>query len=439
MKRTLFGVFVSAVFALQLFGQANPTQTQDQGADPTQSFASPLGLGTGATLAVTGKGASVTASIERQVVSPAVNFWQVAVLGTTNKNGQTVVFSSRDADAPGFKGKVGLGKSSFIKQRPIYTKTGGDFLREAWCRDLLAVVNKTLTAPATTIQRGTTCHDAILAVQAALANSPGLNADTKTVDTLVVTQLAGISDGVTLSQQAAVCNALKTQANLYQFCPDSSKVIKSVEDQRTVYPELYSGIVLGQPGKLQWKIWGSWAPTLTSADYRAVNNGVADLVTKLHWTQLLNTGLGDLAFYYGRLALGAEGGFGQTVQISTQNVCSNLTSGTFTSQKCDTAMIGKPNPTNAWMGSATLELTPLPILGKGALINPGVQTVFSYTAPTSGGHTSELAVPFFFAPSVAPMKFVFGVQPTWDWNTDPKVGNKFSVTLFIGARPEITK
>lgn len=73
MKRTLLAVFVSAVFAVQVFAQANPTQTQDQGADPTQSFSSPLGLGTGATLAVTEKGASVTASVERQVVTRAID------------------------------------------------------------------------------------------------------------------------------------------------------------------------------------------------------------------------------------------------------------------------------------------------------------------------------------------------------------------------------
>jgi hypothetical protein len=37
------------------------------------------------------------------------------------------------------------------------------------------------------------------------------------------------------------------------------------------------------------------------------------------------------------------------------------------------------------------------------------------------------------------MKFAFGIEPIWHWNTDPKVGKKFSVALFFGARPEITK
>jgi len=429
--------------AVQLVAQTNTTQTQDQGTDATQSFASALGLGTGATLAVSEKGTSVTASVERQISSSNINFWQLAISGTTNKNGQATVFSSHEADAPGFKGKIGFGKSSFIRQRPIYTATGGDFLRAAWCRDLLSLVNKTLTSPAV-ITRSTTCAAAVAAIQNALNAAGGLNAETRAADKLVVDQLVSITqppngDIISLVQQASVCNALKAQATFYQFCPDSGKTIKSVEDQRGTYPELYNNMVLGQPSAFQWKAWLSWAPAVTSTDYRAVNNGVADLATKLHWTQLLNTGVGDLAFYFRKVALGVEGGFGQTVQITTQNVCNNITSGTFTSQKCDTAMIGKPKPTNAWVSSATLEIYPLPIFGHATPITPGIQAVFSYTAPTTGGHSSELAVPIFLAPTVAPMKFVFGVQPTWDWNTDPKVGKKFAVTLFVGARPEITK
>jgi hypothetical protein len=79
--------------------QPGQTQTQDQGADPTQSFVSPLGLGTGAVVAVTAKGTSVSAVVERQMIAP-VNFWQVGVSGTTDKNGQAQVYSSSDKDAP---------------------------------------------------------------------------------------------------------------------------------------------------------------------------------------------------------------------------------------------------------------------------------------------------------------------------------------------------
>jgi hypothetical protein len=103
------------------------------------------------------------------------------------------------------------------------------------------------------------------------------------------------------------------------------------------------------------------------------------------------------------------------------------------------AMIGKPNLTNAWMGSSALQFYPIPVLGKGTLFNPGLQVNFSYVAPTTGGHSSELALPFYLAPSASPMKFVFGIQPTWDWNTNPKIGNKFTIAVFVGARPEIVK
>jgi len=415
--------------------QAGQTQTPDQGADPTQNFVSPLGLGTGAIVSVTSKGTSVSAAVERQMISP-LNFWQVGVSGTTDKNGQALVYSSSDKDAPGFKAKIGIGHSSFIKLRPIYTATGGDFVREVWCRDLVNVVNKTLGPAAASVPPGAHCADAVKQVGAALEKSPP-EPKTADLDKQVISLLGGITSTVTMDQQAVVCNKLKDQAAFYQFCP--AKLAKSVEEQRKNYPALYSEMVLGQPSPFQWKAWGSWAPTLTSVDYRAVQAGVPDLADKHQWTHLLNTVLGDIALYRGRLAFGVEGGFGQTVQVKTQNVCNTTTSGTYTAQQCDMAMIGQPNPKNAWMGSSTLELNPLPVLGKGSLLSPGIQAVYSYVAPTSGGHSSELAVPFYLAPNVAPMKFVFGVEPIWDWNTDPKVGNKFSVALFIGARPEITK
>jgi hypothetical protein len=436
MTRNLVLTFFCLTLSLTSFAQTKTqTQTQDQGTDPTQSFVSPLGLGTGATLSVNSNGTTGSAAFERQVISPAVNFWQVAISGTIAKNGQALAYSSSDTDAPGFKGKFGIGRSSFIKERPIYTATGGDFLRQAWCRDLLAVVNKSLVTKAASIPKSADCNTAVGLVQVALTASPPADPKAAALDNQVVGQLAAIASTLTLDQQSAECNLLKEQAAFYQFCP--AQLYKSVEEQRKNYPDLYSKIVFGQPSTFQWKAWGSWAPTLTSVDYRAVNAGVPDLATKLQWTQLLNTGLADFAFYYGPLEFGIEGGYGRTVQVTTQNVCSNTVSGTFTAQQCDMAMVGKPNPKNAWMSSATLNLNPLPVLGKGALMSPGVQIIFSYVAPTSGGHSSEIAVPFYLAPTKSPMKFVFGIQPTWDWNTNPKVGNKFFISLFFGARPEL--
>jgi hypothetical protein len=430
MTRIIVLAFACLIFGLTCFAQTKgQTQTQDQGTDPTQNFVSPLGLGTGATLAATSKGTSVSAAFERQLVSSTVNFLQVGISGTTDKNGQALVYSSHEADAPGFKGKIGIGRSSFIKERPIYTATGGDFLRQAWCRDLLSVVNKSLAAKAVSIPRGADCSTVVRLVQAALMASPPADPKAAALDNQVVVQLAGIASTLTMDQQSTECDALKDQPTFYQFCP--AQLYKSVEEQRKNYPELYAKTVFGQPSTFQWKVWGSWAPSLSSVDYRAVNAGVPDLATKLQWTRLLNTGLGDFAFYYGPFEFGIEGGYGQTVQVTTQNVCKNVMSGTFTAQQCDTAMVGKPNPKNAWISSATLNLNPLPAMGKGALVNPGVQIIFSYVAPTSGGHSSEIAAPFYL------IKFVFGIQPTWDWNTDPKVGNKFFISLFFGARPEI--
>jgi hypothetical protein len=409
-------------------------------ADPTQSFVSPLGPGTGATLGVTQKGTEITAAIAGQLVNLPVTFWQLGISGTTNTNGQATLFSSSDADAPGFKGKFGLGKSSFFKKRLEFTSTAGDFRRQAWCRDLLDVIDKGLPSHAS-IGSSVTCKDAIDLERNQLTASPPVDPITKApdpktagADDFVLRSLASIVDNLTPPAQLLLCEDLKSLSNFYAVCPSGADY-KSVEDERRKYSGLDT-YTMDVPGKFQWKLWGSWAPTLTSTSYRPVTDGVADLSNKQNWTQLLNTGVGDVALYYGNLAFGVEGGFGQTVQIKPQNICNNTIMGTYTAQQCDMAVIGKPNPQNAWVGSTTLQLSPL---GKGAILSTGAQAIFSYVAPTSGGHSSELALPFYLAPSATRMSFVVGIQPTWDWNTDPKIGNKFYISVFAGARPSVSK
>ena len=117
------------------------------------------------------------------------------------------------------------------------------------------------------------------------------------------------------SDQGAVRCVRRTQRSSVgvQTLPGLRGTIKSPEDQRKSYPELYRYILSGEPRKFQWKAWGSWAPTVTSVDYRAVTGEVADLADKHQWTQLLNAGLGDLLHSItASWPLGVEGGFGQT-------------------------------------------------------------------------------------------------------------------------------
>lgn len=200
-----------------------------------------------------------------------------------------------------------------------------------------------------------------------------------------------------------ICEAtLKSNADFYKFCPDSGKPQKTVEEEHDTYSGLDT-YVEQAPSKFQWKIWSSWTPVLTSTSYRPVTNGVADLSNKQNWTQLLNSGVGDLAIYYGSLAVGVEGGYGKTVDIKTQNVCNNTVSGTFTAQQCSMAMLGKPSPKNSWLASTTLQIAPLPIFHKAAPLTTGTQVRFNYAAPTAGGHSSELAVPVYLSPSTTQM------------------------------------
>jgi hypothetical protein len=423
-----------------------PCLAQEKGSDATQSFVSPLGPGTGATVVITQKSTDITAAVQRQMNSRGVNFWQFGISGALDKNGQQSVYSSYEPDAPGFKAKLGVGRSSFYKLRPDLDQTSTAFLGQAWCRDILNTVNQLLPHPAL-VANGATCKEALQAVMTAFALSPPVDTagkpDAKAIaeDTLAFNQLGAAADVLDEKTRKNICGIFhKAGSDLFKTCPDSGQKTKELTEQQEAYPDLAKRVVvLGEPPNFQWKLWGSWAPTLTSAPYRAVTDGVADLATKQTWTKLLNTGVGDFAAYYGAWAFGLEAGYGQTVQITTQNICKNTTSDSYTAQKCDLAMLGQPKPTNAWMFSGTLQVSPLPGLGKGTSISPGAEIVFSYSAPTSGGHTSELGVPFYFGSSTAPMSFVFGIQPTWDWNTDPKIGNKFSVSLFAGARPGVTK
>jgi hypothetical protein len=445
-KHNLLAILFTASIA------ASAQAPQDKGSDATQSFVSPLGLGTGATLAVTSKGTDVKAAVARQIANSPINFWQVGFSGTTDKNGQAAVYSSRDSDAPGFKAKVGVGWSSFVKLRPVYTGHAADFLLQAWCRDMVTGVDKSLRANRTPpvdqvaiIPADATCRNAVDLEQKALETTPPVNPSGQPDDnaaktnTLVLKQLDRIADNLTPVNQTTACLALKDAGAFWDLCPDSGKKIKTLSDQQKAYPDINKSVTVSAPSEFQAKLWASWAPTLNSASYRPVTNGVADLSNKQNWTKLLNVGLGDIALYYGPVAFGVEGGYGQTVQIKTQNICNNTTSATYIAQQCDTAMVGMPQPSNSWLLSSVLQVTPLPVLGRGATIVPAAQVQYSYVAPLSGGHSSELALPIYLAPALSPMSFVFGIQPTWDWSTDPKVGNKFFVSLFVGARPTLSK
>jgi hypothetical protein len=417
------------------------SQSKDSSTDATQSIVSPLGMGTGATLAVTQKGTDVTAAIARQMVNSPINFWQVGVFGSLNKNGQQEIYSSSDADAPGFKAKVGVGHSSMIRTWHEWNASAGVFMLHAWCVDLVAAVGETLPDHhAPDLKTAADCRQAVNIGRQALAQFPPVdlagNVDQKNmeVDQDVLNRLSAAADHLTGQDQANICSALASSTKLFQTCTNP----KGLNDEQKKYPALAANKkVTGEPSELQWKAWASWLPTVTSTPYRPLVGGVYDLSNKQNWTKLLNAAVGDVALYYGRIALGVEGGYGQTAKIVTQNVCNNTVSGTYTAQQCDIAMLGEPKPVNSWLASTTLQITPLPILAKGVPLTPGAEVTFSYTAPTSGGHSSELAVPIYLAPATSPLSFVIGLQPTWDWNTDPKVGNKFSVTLFVGARPPV--
>ena len=97
------------------------------------------------------------------------------------------------------------------------------------------------------------------------------------------------------------------------------------------------------------------------------------------------------------------------MQIVQQNVCNNTTSERYRAevQHGDGRQAG---PKNSWIASSTLQVVPLPFLAKGTGLTTGAQIQFSYTVPTSGGHSSEIAVPLYLSPSTKQVSYVVGVQ-----------------------------
>jgi hypothetical protein len=422
---------------------AAPTTPADSGstggADATQNFVSPLGLGSGATISVTQKGVSATASVESQFVSPWVNYWQLGLSGTTNTNGQAAVYSSTDTGAPGFKGKLGIGRSSFLAtDTHLYTAAAGKLKAEVWCINVAAKLAGFNISQFDAAQL-TSCRPIVERAIAVVQALPS-GADPKTTATtlaLLQELQQGLADESAIED--AVCNKLKTASTAaYSACPDSGAVDISVEDLGRIYSNIYARIVrpTALPA-LYYKISFNYSPSLVSTDYRAVTNGVANLATNSHWSSLLNAFAVDGSLYYKAWSFGLEAAYGKTVNIVEQNVCNTTTSGTFTAQQCKNAMIGKPNPANTASATGAISFTPASNAAATRLFRPGLELVAYFEHPDSGGHKTQLSLPLYMAPISAPLKFVIGLQPMWTWTTEPKQTNDFSVFLFVGARPSV--
>jgi hypothetical protein len=420
--------------------QPNSSSTGTGGADSTQSFVSPLGLGSGATIAVMQKGATAAASIEQQLTASWVNFWQLGLSGATNTNGQAAVYSSTDTGAPGFKGKLGFGHSSFqATDTRAYTAAGRRLKGEVWCINVAAKLAG-LSLARSDAARYTSCKpmiDAAMATLAALPSGVDAKSAATKVDVLKDLQAALFDEA---AAEDRICKTLKAaSAEAYNACPDSGAIDLSVEDLGQIYPTLYSQIVqVAALPALYYKLSLNWSPTLVSTDYRSVVNGVPNLATNEHWSRVLNAVAMDASVYYKAWSFGLETAYGKTVSIVEQNVCNTTTSGTFTAQQCKNAMIGEPDPMNTASVTGAISFTPAANSKTAALIRPGFEAVAYFERPSgTDGHKTQISLPLYMAPISAPLKFVIGLEPIWTWNTEPKQKNDFSVVLFVGARPNV--
>jgi hypothetical protein len=409
-------------------------------ADATQSFISPLGLGSGATISVTQKGATATAAIDQQFQASVVNFFQAGLSGTTNTNGQASVYSSTDSGAPGLKGKVGVGYSSFQGTKTAdYTAASDRFKGEVWCINVAAKLAG-LSISSKEAAALPSCAPVIAAAQAALAKLPaGKDAKTIEAEQAVLSELQkGLSNEAATEQ--AVCPTLKpVSAEAFNACPDSGAPDIGVSDVGNIYTALYARIV--EPTflpALYFKASLNWSPNLVSTDYRSVTNGVPNLATSEHWSSLLNAVAADGSLYYKAWSFGAEAAYGKTVDIKQQNVCKTQTNGAYTAQSCENAMIGRPEPVNTASGTAALSYAPAGTSSIARLFRPGIELLGYFEHPSgAGGHKTELSLPLYLTPIATPLKAVIGLQPMWTWNSETGQKNDFSVLLFVGARPSV--
>src|SRR6185436_20804788 len=85
-----------------------------EGSDAVQGLGSPFQVGPGVTFLITQDKKTLTAGLSGQRPGHKINFWQFGLTGTTNDEGQALVYSTLDTDAPGMKAKIGFGHSSFL-------------------------------------------------------------------------------------------------------------------------------------------------------------------------------------------------------------------------------------------------------------------------------------------------------------------------------------
>jgi hypothetical protein len=424
----------SAAFGADSAG-SNGSQPQGaaQTADATQNFVSPLGAGNGGTLSVTDKSAVISATIDQSF--DRSGFWQVGVSGAADKNNTALVYDSSDTDAPGFKAKIGGGYSSFQSVVTTdYTRDSAKFLREAWCMDIVKSINHTLSSPLA-VSNSDACGAVIASLQQAISEkSLSSNVDAKTLPA-IARILSDLTTAPYLSDD--LCGEIKQHAkDAYDYCPGSGKPIKTAYDQSTVYAAAYASLMQAPLPTFYYKVSLNYTPTLVSTDYRAVVGGVPDLADSHHWQRFLSAGALDLSFYDAAWSGGLELGYGDTVTITQSNVCNTTTSGSYSSQTCKMAMIGEPAPVETFSATMTIQNSTLlsPLTSGG--FRPGFQLVAHYERPTDGSsHLAYVSVPIYAASPSSPLKLVFGIEPMWMWNTNPKVGNSFNVTLFVGARP----
>jgi hypothetical protein len=433
---------VAGIIVLLTARSAAPQEEKKaSGGDETQSFDSPLPLAGGFTLAASKDKTTVTLAMTSTVAAPGL-FWQFGISGTADK-GESTVFTNADGFAPGVRGKVGLGYSSFLAEEDPARDAQVDlFMREAWCIDAVRATAKTIGTTFVALpdtKSVATCRSVYdylpKAFETWKTSIPAPKEDDVKAVAAVIPKIesvitAGFADVAYLQ----ACDAIKD----IEWAKATCRSKKSLNLQARKYPLVFQRVVTIPSKAWDFLISANWTPTITATKYRPIISGVADLSTEEKWRGLLNGGTLDASVRYRRLSAGGQFSYADKLdekKMEPVDVCERTTDGAFYADRCRKAAIGEPDPFASAAVSAVIALDPIMSSFGESSFRPGVQLTARWERLAEGKKRYLVSIPLYLARINSPFDLVVGVKPTYEWVRGPKPSEDFAVSIFLGARP----
>jgi hypothetical protein len=430
--------------------------------DAAQSLDSPLGTGTGLTFSASrdktalrfGFTRQVIAKDEQQIPRHTGFSWSLALEGAVSDTGSKALLVSPGGDfiSPGLTLKLDLGYSSAMAQRTeAYEQACGEFIElleerekakaQASCVREVGRLAK-LMAPQVDVSEAKQCSEALTALSQAVSEAE-LEKLRPSVRARYLELLdEGMEDtsGQVNAAIARVRKALEPPAN----GGPKKKRFASCEELRSEDPEAYDRII--GPHRLpdyRYRFAINGIAETRSARYVPVGEGGPDLATTESWLgELFGAALEARMTYKGRMVLGAQAGYRQTLELTSIEVCRTSVQGSYSSRSCRQAVLGEPKPQDALFLTVGLLFSPLGASWPSGL-EPGVEFLGRFQTTEGpgrsfferGSNSLRLSLPIFVSNREDPWGLRAGVAPEYSLVLGDASQSVFSVSLFVGAGP----